>query len=386
MRRSPPITLTDEELRSLRRTAGSRKSPARVRLRARILLDASEGRSNREISRSRGVDPATVSFWRQRFQRYRLDGGLEDALHPGRRTQRLEEASDRILHATYHEPPERGPRWTTRTLASHLGVNHMLVHRVWKAHGVALSGQLSSPRALPPRVSRRRVDLFGVFLEPPRRAVVFGVRRLLAGDLRGREEQVPVPNQGISGGFLFRPGTSDGTELLTILDRMETFVGRPENVGEERHDLLALLRQIEERTGPETEIHVFAEHPADPDSERLKAWMDRHPRYVLHGFRAGSGWRDALQEFVRPSSTPATAETGLSGVPLFVTEAAKFVAGRPSGGAALVWSLPLAPSQSLESSESEGARPAEPTPSGATRNLRDAEREPDPSGSNGGSS
>lgn len=94
------------------------------------------GRSNREIARTLDLDPATVSFWRKRVARDGLVAGLRDAPRPGRRRTHTAATSERILHATLNVPPPVGARWTTRSLALFLGVNHMQVHRTWKAGGI----------------------------------------------------------------------------------------------------------------------------------------------------------------------------------------------------------------------------------------------------------
>jgi transposase len=339
MRRAIPITLSDEEWSSLRRWIVDRKVPARIRLRARILLGAAVGRSNREIARSLGLDPATVSFWRRRFETQRLEGGLEDAPRPGRRSLRTAEVSQRVLNSTYLEPPPHGTRWTTRSLAGHLGVNHMLVHRVWKANGVGFPGapgHAEAHRAVP---SNPRVELLGVLLQPPRRAVIFGVGRAEPASPPGQDGTAPLMNPGISGGFLFRTGASDGDELLTILDRMEAFVGHADAVGYERHDILALLRELEERARAAEQLHVFVENPGESDGGHLAAWLERRPKYVLHGFPSGSEWRDGLRAFVLQHSDGSGTEAALFGVPMFATAAARFAAGSSLGGPGLLWSI-----------------------------------------------
>ena len=210
----------------------------------------------------------------------------------------------------------------------------MLVHRIWKASGVV-------PVAAAPNVERigPRVDLYGVLLHPPRRAVVFGIERGREALPAGGSPAPPVPHPGISGGFLFRPGSSDGAELLTLLERMEAFVGLSGGPVSERHDLLSLLREIDERSAPTTQIHVFAESPGEGDGERLAAWLDHRPRYVLHGFPTGSEWRDGLREFVQEWSSGSDLDLPLLGVPLFATAAARFAAGSGSGAAGLFWSF-----------------------------------------------
>jgi len=137
VRRAVRITLSLDELARLRKMAHDRGVSSRRRTRARILLGAAVGRSNGEIARILGVDASTVSFWRRRFAVQRLDGGLGDAPRTGRPSSRSAEIAARVLLTTRSVPPPEGERWTTRSLARYLGVNHMRVHRTWKAHGVS---------------------------------------------------------------------------------------------------------------------------------------------------------------------------------------------------------------------------------------------------------
>ncbi len=52
MRVAVPITLTDDELKRLQEFARGRSTPARVVLRAKIVLHAAAGMLNKEIARS----------------------------------------------------------------------------------------------------------------------------------------------------------------------------------------------------------------------------------------------------------------------------------------------------------------------------------------------
>ena len=59
-----PITLTEEERRTLERLASARKAEARMRERAQIVLRAAAGQALRAIARELGCTPGTVSKWR----------------------------------------------------------------------------------------------------------------------------------------------------------------------------------------------------------------------------------------------------------------------------------------------------------------------------------
>ena len=68
------IALSVEEHKALEALAGCRKSEARMRDRARIVLLAAFGRGTRAIEREIGCTIGTASKWRVRYARDRLAG------------------------------------------------------------------------------------------------------------------------------------------------------------------------------------------------------------------------------------------------------------------------------------------------------------------------
>jgi transposase len=113
--------------------------PARLALRAKIILLAADGRPNKEIARRLQASTKTVSMWRRRFQAGRL-AGIEKAAPRGKPQSEIDgRIVHLILQKTLHEQPNNAPRWTTRSLAKELGVSPSLVQRVWKANNVAVA-------------------------------------------------------------------------------------------------------------------------------------------------------------------------------------------------------------------------------------------------------
>jgi hypothetical protein len=68
------IALTVEERRVLEALVGSRKSEARMRDRARVVLLAASGSGSRVVAREIGCTPGTVSKWRVRYASHRMAG------------------------------------------------------------------------------------------------------------------------------------------------------------------------------------------------------------------------------------------------------------------------------------------------------------------------
>ena len=84
-RQAPRIVLSPYEFIDLRRLANAHSTPQALALRVRIILRCAQLHTptNEDVAQEFGCDPDTVSKWRRRFQRQRLDG-LDDLPRSGR--------------------------------------------------------------------------------------------------------------------------------------------------------------------------------------------------------------------------------------------------------------------------------------------------------------
>jgi transposase len=80
--RLEPLVLTEGERRMLENWVKRRSTAQGLALRARIVLACAQGGSNVAVAARLGVNDKTVSRWRARFLRERLDG-LSDEPRPG---------------------------------------------------------------------------------------------------------------------------------------------------------------------------------------------------------------------------------------------------------------------------------------------------------------
>ena len=99
-------------------------------LRIRIVLEAAEGTSTREIARELDTTPTTVSLWRGRFARAGLDG-LEDLPRSGT-PPIYGEWTDKRIRSVLDQPPPAGfARWNGPLIAKALG--DVDVQYVWRS-------------------------------------------------------------------------------------------------------------------------------------------------------------------------------------------------------------------------------------------------------------
>lgn len=104
--------------------------------RARIVLRAADGLRNQDIAAESGITPEKAARWRNRF----LDGGLaaleKDAPRPGQPRTVPASKVKQIVQKTTQEKPPAATHWSTRTMATAVGVSESTVRRIWHAHGL----------------------------------------------------------------------------------------------------------------------------------------------------------------------------------------------------------------------------------------------------------
>jgi len=127
-----PILLGTEEYQQLLSwSRNPRRAGRALALRARIILQCRHGRSNRQVARRLGLPEQTVCKWRQRFLAERLQG-LLDQPRSGAPRSISDSMVEAVLAKTLHEPPPGAERWSSRRLASELGISQRAVLRIWR--------------------------------------------------------------------------------------------------------------------------------------------------------------------------------------------------------------------------------------------------------------
>ena len=79
-----------------------------------------------------------------------------------------------VVRATLHErPDDTSTHWTTRTLAKRMGIGKDTVAGIWRDHELKPWKVDTFKISNDPRFEEKLVDVVGLYLDPPDRAVVF---------------------------------------------------------------------------------------------------------------------------------------------------------------------------------------------------------------------
>jgi transposase len=167
------IELTAGERRVLEGWVRAPSTPQQMAKRAGVILVSAEGTSVRAMARQFGVSQMTVCQWRRRFAEERI-AGLHTRHRSGRPRQFTATDEARIVAATM-KPPKAATHWSARSLARHLKVSHMTIHRVWRKHGLQPHRVETFKFSTDPDFDRKMADVVGLYLNPPEKALVLCV-------------------------------------------------------------------------------------------------------------------------------------------------------------------------------------------------------------------
>src|SRR5437588_5500920 len=129
MRVAAAISLTKQQRQQLEGYARGRSIAVRLALRAKMILQAAEGRDNQPIAEQLTVGRDTVARWRQRFAVSGIAGILKDAPRRGRKPKLSEQKVQEIVHKTTQERPPQATHWSTRSMARATGVRAATIGR-----------------------------------------------------------------------------------------------------------------------------------------------------------------------------------------------------------------------------------------------------------------
>ena len=169
---TPPLPLNDGQREVLEKLARSRSSQHREVVTARALLAAADGRANTAIGRELGVSPTTVASWRERFVADGLAG--LGVVRPGRGRKPTigDEQIAEIVRATCEDTPPGATHWSCRSMAKAQGVSPATVQRIWSTLGLKPHQVDTFKVSNDPKFEEKLVDVVGLYLDPPDKAVV----------------------------------------------------------------------------------------------------------------------------------------------------------------------------------------------------------------------
>jgi transposase len=172
--RAVAIALDDAEKEALTALIRKHGAPQSLAMRARIVLAAASGLTNKEIAAKLDVCAHTAGVWRNRFARDGMDG-LYDEPRPGAPRQIGDDEIAATIRQTLETLPQGATHWSLRAMAKAVGHAPSTIHRIWQAFGLQPHRSETFKLSSDPLFVEKVRDIVGLYLSPPERAVVLCV-------------------------------------------------------------------------------------------------------------------------------------------------------------------------------------------------------------------
>jgi transposase len=295
------LVLDADDRAELERRLRARTTQARDAQRARIILLAADGASNRAIGETVGMHYNQVAVWRQRFQVDRL-AGLDDGERSGRPPVYGHDDVILLVKLVTTTPSDAATRWTMEALAEAMAaqgvpISASQVWRICKALDLKPWQTQSWMTSHDPDFWAKAADVCGLYLNPPTNAVVWSVDE--KSQIQARSRVAPtlpaIPGKPVRRDHGYK---RHGTQVLFAglnvhsgeITGWVTDSTRSENFVEFLGDLVAA-------TPRHLHLHCIVDNLKTHSTPRVEKFLAKHKRVHLHFTPTHASWLNQVELF-----------------------------------------------------------------------------------------
>src|SRR6267154_4853554 len=293
------LSVDDDAKRQLESLVRSGTTPQGVAQKCRVILLAQEGMSNHSIAKQLGLSRPTVIAARAAFG----TGGVQAlTAKPTRNRPRrtlTPELEKKILDATLKTRPPDATQWTVRTLAKHLRVSRMMVHRVWQRFDIQPHRVEKFKLSNDPQFEEKVRDIAGLYLNPPDRALVLCVDE--KSQIQALDRTAPL--------LPLRPGLPErqthdykrhGT--TTLFAAFNILNGKVISSCLPRHrakEFIKFLNQLEKEVPTDQEVHLIMDNYSTHKSAMVQRWLKpkKRRRFHFHFTPTSRSWLNQVERW-----------------------------------------------------------------------------------------
>lgn len=275
-----------------------RNSPQKHVWRSRIVLLTGEGVGTNEITRRTSKTKTVVWRWQERFMQEGVDGLLRDKTRPSRIPPLPAEVAERVVKLTIErDPPDEATHWTASAMAEMTGISVSSVQRIWRAHGLQPHRVRQFKLSRDPEFVPKLRDIVGLYVDPPAHAIVLSVDEKSQIQALDRTQPGLPIKPGRCGTMTHDYKRNGTTTLFAALDVLEgRVIGRC--MQRHRHqEFIRFLNAIEAEVPVGKIVHVILDNYGSHKHPKVRAWLDRHPRFVFHYTPTSASWLNAVEGF-----------------------------------------------------------------------------------------
>jgi transposase len=297
---APPLEMSDDQREALVVMSKSSSLPHRCVVQAKALLLAADGVANEEIARQCATTPDTVRRWRGRFSESGVDEVGKIAGGRGRKSWLPDGTVADVVRVTLQElPDDTSTHWTTRTLADRFGIGKDTVARIWRDHELKPWKVDTFKISSDPDFETKLVDVVGLYMNPPERAIVFSFDEKTQVQALDRT-QPSLPMKKGRGGTMTHDYKRNGTtDLFAAMNVATGEVLYDTRKSHKAIDVLRFFKLIDLHVDKNLDVHVILDNLSAHKAPAVSIWLadPRRARWHLHFTPTSSSWLNLVERW-----------------------------------------------------------------------------------------
>lgn len=261
-----------------------------------MVLLSSQGLAADQIAAEVGLSANSVRMWRQRFLEGGIDG-LKDAPRPGPKHKMTPDLAEKVLSLTVQNVPRGATHWSIRLMAKEVGTTFHQVRELWKAADLRPHRLKTFKISNDPQFAEKVIDVVGLYLAPPDNAMVLSVDEKTQVQALDRTQPMLQLKPGQIERRTHDYKRNGTTSLYAAFDiATGQVIGRTTKQHRAK-EFIDFLAQIDRNTPKELDLHIILDNSSTHKTDEVHAWLDKHPRFVLHFTPTSSSWLNAVERW-----------------------------------------------------------------------------------------
>lgn len=237
-----------------------------------MILLCVQGLPNYLVAEKAGISSLSVGRWRQRFVQARLSGLLDEPRSGAPRILSDAQAAE-VVRTRLEKRPKNATHWSTRLLASKLGLSHDSIARIWKAFGLQPHRHEHFQFSTDPEFVDKVRDVVGLYMSPPQNAVVLCLDEKSQCQALERTQPILPLRSGAPERSACEYIRHGATSLFAALN-----VATGEVIGKThrkytQQEFLSFLRTVERQVLKQLETQAIRDNYATHRTAAVKAWL-----------------------------------------------------------------------------------------------------------------
>ena len=211
------------------------------------------------------------------------------------------------------------------------------IRRVWKRNGLKPHRQSSFKLSRDPRFEDKLLDVVGLYLNPPERALVLSCDEKSQIQALNRT-QPGLPMKKGRAGTVTHDYKRHGT--TTLFAALNTLDGTVISMCQQQHrhaEWLQFLRLIQRKTPKHLQLHLIVDNYGTHTHPDVRAWLAKHPRFVMHFTPTSATWLNMVERFFRDISENRIRRDSFTSVPELELAIDLYVAHHNANPKPFIW-------------------------------------------------